>query len=99
MVKDLIGNTLGKGDKVHVQLPNPQIFGFIAEIVEPSRVSRLNQTEAKPGHILVSCVIAVPIDPALTGVPQLAKVYDSNYEDAVERASKVLSDPASNLTN
>jgi len=77
MVKDLIGNVLAIGDKVHIQLVNPQIFGFVAEIKEPPMVSRLNKAELQPGHILISCVIAVPIDPTLGGVPQLAKVYDS----------------------
>lgn len=76
MVRDLIGNILGNGDKVHVQLVNPNIFGFIAEIREPSLVSVNRGME--PGHLLISCVIAVPIDPALNGaVPQLAKVYDA----------------------
>jgi hypothetical protein len=77
MVKDLIGNVLAKGDKVHLQLVNPQLFGFIAEIKEPPIVALRGRAATEPGHILVSCVIAVPIDPTLDGVPQLAKVYDS----------------------
>lgn len=89
MVKDLIGNVLTVGDKVHVQLVNPHIFGFIGEIVEPSHLVRVS----KPGHILVSCVIAIPVEVDLEGVPQIVRVYDANKEEAMAAASKLLSTP------
>lgn len=77
MVKDLIGNVLSVGDKIHIQLVNPQIFGFIGEIVEPSMLAVRNKAEVRPGYLLCVCHISIPIDPTLDGVPQIAKVYDS----------------------
>jgi hypothetical protein len=90
MAKDLIGNVLHVGDKVHVQLVNPQIFGFIAEVVEPPMIARSNRAELRPGHVLVSCVIAIPIDPTLEGIPQIARVYDSAKEESREALDRVV---------
>jgi hypothetical protein len=80
MVKDRIGNKLGKGDKLAVQLPEAQIFGFIADLAEGTLVSGLKRggVERTPGRVLVSCVIALPVDPETGTVMQCVKVYDAD---------------------
>jgi hypothetical protein len=82
MVKDRIGNVLSKGNRLVVALPEAQIIGFVAEIQEQSviRGSR-GGAEASPGMVLVSCVIALPIDTASGKVAQCVKVYDPDKHD------------------
>jgi hypothetical protein len=82
-MKDLIGNTLAVGDKVQVYLPQPHIFGFVAELSEASKLAVRGM--AKPGHVLVSCVVALPVDSVSNAVAQVVKVHDS---------SKAASDPS-----
>jgi hypothetical protein len=86
-VKDRIGNELTVGDKVVVSLPESMTFGFIAEIKPMSGLANLrgNQASVQPGHILVSCVLALPCDPAHDAVTQVAKVYDASKTEEVER--------------
>jgi hypothetical protein len=77
MVKDRIGNKLSVGDKLSVMLPEAQIFGFVAEVKEPGIVSGKT-----PGRVLVSCVIALPVDPQSGVVPQIVRVVDPDkHED------------------
>jgi hypothetical protein len=83
-MKDRVGNELVTGDKVLVMLPESQIFGFVAQIDKPSLISNLRRTggvQDVPGRILVSCVIALPIDPEYDSVGQLVKVYDPDKHD------------------
>jgi hypothetical protein len=79
-MKDRIGNVLAKMDKVLVELPSTSIFGFIADLQEPGVVAirRGTAAETVPGRILVSCVIALPVDAAQNAVMQLVKVYDAD---------------------
>jgi hypothetical protein len=86
MVKDRVGNVLTKGDKILVALPESQIFGFLAEIKEGQVIHgvRRGGVEAMPGAVLVSCVIALPIDPAAGQVAQCVKVYDPDKHEEPE---------------
>jgi hypothetical protein len=72
-MKDRIGNTLAKGDKVVLQLPDPLVFGYIAEVQEANHLMRVT----RPGHVLVTVIVALP---AMEGtedtILQVAKVYD-----------------------
>lgn len=80
-MKDRIGNVLTKGDKVMVVLPESQIFGFVAEAMEPGLITGMRGprgTEVTPGRVLVSCVIALPVDPNMGIVPQVVRVYDAD---------------------
>jgi hypothetical protein len=75
-MQDLIGNELAVGDKVHVQLVAPNIIGFIAAVEEPSALEL--RAKKKPGHLLVTCTIAIPADAEQgTVVPHVVKVYDA----------------------
>jgi hypothetical protein len=84
MMKDRIGNKLEVGDKLSVMLPEAQIFGFVAETKEGSLITGLKRggVEKTPGRVLVSCVIALPVDPETGMVPQVVKVYDADKEHA-----------------
>jgi hypothetical protein len=89
MVKDRIGNVLGKGNKLAVMLPESQIFGFVADVREPSVIRGVRSgAEMTPGAVLVSCVIALPIDPQTGQVAQCVKVYDPDNHE--EPASKLV---------
>jgi len=83
MVKDRLGNMLGKGDRLCIALPEAQIFGFVAEVKEQGviRGVRGASAEMTPGHVLVSCVIALPVDPNSGQIPQCVKVYDPDKHD------------------
>ena len=85
-MKDRIGNKLAVSDKVLVELPTSSIVGFIADLQEPGLVAVRRGTAANmtPGRILVSCVIAVPVDGEQNAVGQLVKVYDAAREGIQE---------------
>jgi hypothetical protein len=85
-VKDRIGNTLANGDKVLVELPTSSIVGFVADVQEPGLVAvrRGSAANMTPGRILVSCVVALPVDGELNAVPQVVKVYDVAKEGTQE---------------
>lgn len=82
-MKDRIGNVIAKGDKVLVALPEPQVFGFIADISE----SVLIAVGQQPGRVLVSCVFALPFDEEYGHVVQLVKVHDPDKHDGEEKAT------------
>lgn len=85
-MKDRIGNKLKTGDKVVVALPEAQIFGFVAQVEEGGLITGLKRggSERRPGRVLVSCVIALPIDAEMDAVAQLVRVYDPDkHEEAV----------------
>lgn len=90
MIKDRIGNGLGKGDRVYIALPEAQIGGFVYEVKEQSiiRGIRGGQAEMSPGHVAVHCVIMLPVDPETGMVAQCVKVYDPNK--AEETQSKLV---------
>lgn len=77
-MKDRIGNTLATGDKVIVVLPESQIFGFVSQVEEVGLIAGVGP---RPGRILVSCVLALPVDPEMGMSPQLVKVYDADRHD------------------
>lgn len=82
-MKDRLGNELAVGQKVVVALPEAQIFGFVAQIEDGGLITGLKRggVEAKPGRILVSCVIALPVDVQYGAVAQLVRVYDPDKHD------------------
>lgn len=87
-MKDRINNRLAVGDKVVVALPEPQIFGFVSKIEEGGLVTgvRAGGAQKRVGRVLISAVIAIPVDPELDLAVQLVKVYDSdNHEDGAEK--------------
>jgi hypothetical protein len=92
-MKDRIGNKLALGDKVAVQLPESAIFGFIAELKETGMVARVRGggADVAPGHVLVSCVIALPVDQRMDAVAQVVKVYNA---DAEAQAAQGTSEPS-----
>lgn len=82
MVKDRLGNALGKGDRLCIALPEAQIFGFVAEVKDQGVIRGVRNTaDMTPGHVLVSCVIALPVDPTSGQIPQCVKVYDPEKRD------------------
>lgn len=85
-MKDRIGNKLAVGDKVAVALPEAQIFGFVAQLESGSLITGLKRggVEQRPGRILVSCVIALPVDSDFDAVAQLVKVYDPDKHEGVD---------------
>jgi hypothetical protein len=86
-VKDRIGNTLAKGDKVVLQLPDPMVFGYVAEVQEPNHLVRVT----RPGHILVTAVIALPAAGGTEDtILQVAKVVDP---DKASEGSQGTSEP------
>lgn len=82
-MRDRIGNALKLGDKVVVALPEAQIFGFVAQLEEGGLITGLKRggVEKRVGRILVSCVIALPVDPEVDAVAQLVRVYDPDKHD------------------
>lgn len=83
-MKDRIGNKLAKGDKVSVALPESNIFGFVAQIEEGGLITGTRSRggmDKRPGRILISCVLALPIDPEYDSVSQIVKVYDPDKHD------------------
>jgi hypothetical protein len=91
-VKDRIGNVLEMGDKVLIELPTSSIVGFIADLAEPGLVAvrRGSAANMTPGRVLVSCVVALPVDGEYGAVPQLVKVYDAAKEGHLEPSENVL---------
>jgi hypothetical protein len=87
-MKDRIGNKLAMGQKVVVALPEAQIFGFIAQIEETGLITGVRGARGgvaeRPGRILVSCVIALPVDPGNDMVAQLVRVYDPDKHEEVK---------------
>jgi hypothetical protein len=79
-MKDRIGNKLEMGQKVVVALPEAQIFGFIAQIEEGGVITGVRGArggmERRQGRVLVSCVIALPVDIEHDAVAQIVRVYD-----------------------
>jgi hypothetical protein len=69
-MKDRIGNVVEKGKRVLVQLPEANIFGVVAKVEEASRIS------TKPGRVLISCVIALPVSADFNQVAQCVVVED-----------------------
>ena len=92
-MKDRIGNKLAKGDRVLVALPEAQIFGFVADMEEGGLIAGLGARgapENRPGRILVSCVVALPVQAEYDAVAQLVKVVDPDRaveESTPERAN------------
>jgi len=86
MAKDRLGNSLEKGDRLCIALPEAQIFGFVAEVKEQGVIRGVRGgAETTPGAVLVSCVIALPLDPKTGQIPQCVKVYDpEKREDAAK---------------
>lgn len=78
-MKDRIENVLAVGDKVLVELPSASIIGVISQLEEPGilAIRRGNAAAATPGRVIVACVIALPVDPALGATGALVKVYDA----------------------
>jgi DNA-binding IscR family transcriptional regulator len=92
MMKDRIGNKLGMGDKVVVALPEAQIFGFVAQLEEGGIITGVRGArggvEQRPGRILVSCVIALPVDSEYDSVAQIVKVHDPDKHETGETAER-----------
>lgn len=97
MVKDRIGNVLTVGDKVIAQLPDASLVGFVSEVQEPS-VLRTNDRSPMPGRVLITCVIALPVDPNFNATGNLVKVYDADKEatQATLDAMKLSDQPKAN---
>lgn len=91
-MKDRIGNKLVVGDRVLVSLPESAIMGFVAELKETGLVARVRGggADTAPGHVMVSCVIALPVDSLMDAVAQVVKVYDPLK---ASEASKGTSEP------
>jgi hypothetical protein len=91
-MKDRIGNVLGKGDKLVVALPEAQIFGFVIETSEPGLITGVRGpqgSELRPGRVLVSCVLALPVDPNNGIVMQAVKVYDADKHDDMPKLDEL----------
>ena len=82
-MKDRIGNKLAMGQKVVVALPEAQIFGFVAQLEEGGLITgvRRGGADKRMGRVLVSCVIALPVDPEDDMVAQLVRVYDPDKHE------------------
>jgi hypothetical protein len=85
-VKDRIGNKLEAGDKVLVSLTEAQIFGFVSQMDEPGllAVGGSRGTKSTPGRVLVSCVVALPVDEQYGMVAGLVKVYDAMRDESAK---------------
>lgn len=85
-MKDRIDNPLAVGDKVLVDLPSANIIGFVSQIQEPGvlAVRRGQSAAATPGRVLISCVIALPVDAEFGIVPQIVKVHNSAHKGPLE---------------
>jgi len=85
-MRDRIGNKLVVGDKVLVALPEAQIFGFVAQVEQGGLITGVRGArggvEQKQGRILVSCVIALPVDVDNDAVAQLVRVVDPDKHEA-----------------
>jgi hypothetical protein len=91
MVKDRIGNVLEAGDKVLVFLPDKSIIGFISEVKEPSNLLQASHVDMSPGRVLVSCVIALPVDAQFGATAQALKLHDAaKDEKAAAEGSKAI---------
>lgn len=79
-MKDRIGNKLAVGDKVMVQLPESAVIGFVANMQETGMLARVRGggADTAPGHVLVTCVLQLPVDTLMDAVAQVIKVYDAN---------------------
>jgi hypothetical protein len=77
-MKDRIGNRLAVGDRVLVQLPEAAVIGFVANMQETGMVARVRGggADTAPGHVLVTCVLQLPVDQLMDAVAQVVKVYD-----------------------
>jgi len=85
-MKDRIGNKLKVSDKVLCALPESQVFGFIAEVVEPGLIGDvIRGNNGRPGRVLVSCVIALPVDQESGMAPNLVRVHDPDKHEDVQR--------------
>lgn len=86
-MKDRIGNKLKVSDKVLCALPESQVFGFVAEVVEPGLIGgvRRGQDAGRPGRVLVSCVIALPVDQESGMAPNLVRVHDPDKHEDVQQ--------------
>jgi|SRR6185369_17636949 len=83
MVKDRVGNVLARGQKLLVALPESQVFGFVAEVKEPGVIQGVRGgAQQSPGAVLVTCVIALPVDPASGQVVQCVRVVDPDAHAA-----------------
>jgi hypothetical protein len=84
-MKDRIGNALKVGDKVMVALPEASIFGFVAQVEAGGLITGVRGIKGgmqeKPGRILVSCVIAIPVHPEQGQAAELVRVYDAEKHD------------------
>jgi len=94
-MKDRIGNKLAVGDRVLVALPESAILGYVAEVKETGMVARVRGggADTAPGHVLVTCVVALPSDTLMDAVAQVVKVYDPSKPDTASDASKGTSEP------
>lgn len=75
---DRIGNEIKVGDRVLVWLPDANVIGFVSEAKETSVVAQVrgNGVMQAPGRLLVSFVLALPVDPDANAVGQVVKVHD-----------------------
>ena len=84
-MKDRIGNELKVGHKVLVHLPEAHIFGFVAQVEAGGIITGVRGVkggmEQRPGRILVSCVIALPVHPELGQVAELVRVVDAEKHE------------------
>jgi hypothetical protein len=88
-MKDRIGNKLAVGDRVLVSLPESAIMGYVAEVKETGLVARVRGggADTAPGHVLVSCVIALPVDSLMDAVPQVVRVHDPAKESETSKGT------------
>jgi hypothetical protein len=90
-MKDRIQNRLAVGDKVVVALPEAQIFGFVSQIDEGGLITGVRGrggSEKRLGRILVSAIIALPVDPEMGMAVQLVKVYDADQHAGEEEKAR-----------
>jgi hypothetical protein len=93
MVKDRIGNALATGDKVMVELPSSSIIGFVSEVQESGvlRATGRGELAPMPGRVLVSCVIALPVDSQFGAAGGVVKVHDAaKDEKAADEGAKLV---------
>lgn len=86
-MKDRIGNELKVGHKVLVHLPDAEIFGFVAQVEGGGIITGVRGVkggmEQRPGRILVSCVIALPVHPQADQVAELVRVVDPDKHEEI----------------
>lgn len=88
-MKDRIGNVLAEGDRVLITLPESSTFGFVAKLEEGGLYAIKGGTTQQPGSILVSCVIAIPVDPMMGQTPHLVKVWDPDKHDQLIHEDRI----------